>query len=183
MFEDLSNACMAYTPRSRSGYSSNFPYIRYNVTEFARTIKPLLKPGMSVIDVGCGAGDKLLAFKDLEPTLTVTGLEYNQMLCAYARYMAPFAAVVEADALDYTYHAYDLIYMYWPICDVDKQFQLQQLVMQTMKPGAVFVCKCAQMPTYARDTFSQKAYEAHHIINSQLYNGWTKPGITYSANL
>lgn len=119
----------------------SYPYIALTHGSFVRIVAPHLKPKMHVVDVGCGAGDKLLCFKKLEPTLKITGIEHHPTMVAFARYMAPFATVKEVDALLEDYSAYDLVYMYCPLQDGLLQAELQHRCMETMKSGAVLVVK------------------------------------------
>ena len=88
-----------------------FPYISLGEYSFLEYVAPLLKPHMRVVDVGCGAGDKLARFHALDPTLRITGIELDPVMAKCARYMCPYAEIIEGDAIAQDYSKFDLIYM------------------------------------------------------------------------
>lgn len=138
MFHDLAHA------HQQDGHamdrSGHYPYIPLPLSRFAAVISPKLKPNMRVLDVGCGAGDKLLAFQIMKPTLRITGIEYDPTMAACARYTCgTFAKIIEGDALTQNYKHYDLIYMYRPMSEPDLQASLQARVMMQMRRGAVLI--------------------------------------------
>lgn len=114
-----------------------YPYIAMGHSSFAELVKPHLRKGMWVIDIGCGAGDKLMAFNKLCPGMHIVGLEYQPTMAALAQYMAPFATVLEGDAFKMDFRLFDLIYMYRPIPDAYMQSELQLHVMSSMRHGAI----------------------------------------------
>lgn len=117
-----------------------YPYIPLHLGSFERLVRPLIKPCMHVIDVGCGAGDKLYAFHTFKKSLRITGIEYSAKLVMQAREICgKFAVVLCGNALKHDYAPYDLIYMYRPIVCVELQGKLQEQVMRTMKLGATLV--------------------------------------------
>lgn len=117
-----------------------FPYISMGAEGFKTLVKPYLKPNMHVIDVGCGGGDKLLRFLELEPTLKVYGLEHHPTMCSLAAYMVPQATIIQSDALHFSaYELFDLVYMFWPICDTRMMFRLKHRVKRFMKQGATLI--------------------------------------------
>jgi len=119
------------------GYGrSKYPYIPLSLDQFENMMRPLVKPNMRVIDVGCGAGDKLYSWHMLEPTLYVTGIELDELMVRIANYTCPFAEVICGDAFKHDYSKYDLIYMYRPIPDERLQAKLQKFVMNSMRIGA-----------------------------------------------
>jgi len=143
------------------GYATgSYPYIALCHDSFIKLVGKHLRKGMRVIDIGCGAGDKLAAFKALKKSLHITGLEYHPTMVALARIMCPFATVVEADAFKWDYSRYDLLYMYRPICDPFRQAQLQQCVMDGMRPGAIL---CVQ---YQED-YKSGFYPNHYMTPKQ----------------
>jgi SAM-dependent methyltransferase len=120
-------------------HSDKFPYIPLSLDQFEPMMQPLVKPGMRVIDVGCGAGDKLYAWWMLEPTLRITGIELDELMARFARFTCPFAEVVCGNAFKHDFQNYDLVYMYRPIPSEDGQATLQDYVMQSMRIGARLV--------------------------------------------
>jgi SAM-dependent methyltransferase len=135
--------------------------------QFQRMMKDQLRKGLRVIDVGCGAGDKLLRWQAMQEGMCITGLEYEPVMAKVARYVSrpyPNIHVLEGDAFTHDYSKYDLIYMYCPIKDREGQATLQQYVMESMEPGAkLFV-----------------ALQAHHYPGTNNHfpdfeRGWEKP--------
>lgn len=60
-----------------------------SLTEWENTVATLIKPlalhpGMSVVELGCGAGAFLAALKRIEPGLRITGLDYAASMIAIA---------------------------------------------------------------------------------------------------
>lgn len=146
-----------------------YPYIRLYEDGFIKAVVPHLKPGMSVVDVGCGAGDKLLMFHKIEPTLKITGIEHHPTMAAFARYVAPFANIVTGDAFEQDYKLFDLVYMYCPISHYPLQARLQECVMDKMSSGAVLVVKL-----YARRYFDVTDVSTSREF-PDLEKGWRKP--------
>lgn len=122
------------------GFSpKTYPYIALSHEQFVEAVCKYIKPGATVIDVGCGGGDKLIALHRMCPSLHITGLEHNPLTAKVAHYMAPFANVIEGDAFKNDFGVYDLIYMYRPIPDPTLMSELQHHVISSMRPGAVLV--------------------------------------------
>jgi SAM-dependent methyltransferase len=120
--------------------TSGYPYISLYVAHFGdMMVKAKLNKHMHVIDVGCGAGDKLLRWQELCPGMRITGLEYEPVMAAAARYVSrpfPNINVICGDAFVHDYHKYDLIYMYCPIKNPFGQGLLQDHVIRSMRRGA-----------------------------------------------
>jgi SAM-dependent methyltransferase len=166
MFRHMAKA--AQHERNQSGYhygNTSFPYIPACLSSFEQALRQLLKDGMHVIDVGCGAGDKLWTFHALNPRLRITGIEHDATMARCARYICrDFATIIEGDALVHDYKPYDLIYMYRPMISADMQTLLQEQVMSTMRIGATLVVFYAEMQNTRTD----------QPFPDQLERGWVK---------
>lgn len=156
--------------RSASSYYSfspkTYPYIALSHIAFAAQMLPHLKPGMTVIDVGCGGGDKLIALDRLCPGMHITGLEHNPLTAKVAAYMAPHANVINGDAFKHEFGVYDLIYMYRPIPDAMLMSELQHHVISSMRVGAMLVVNY-------QEGNDRRATENSQYFPS-LYKGWVK---------
>ena len=116
----------------------HFAYIPLHLSHFLDLIKPHLKPNIHIVDVGCGAGDKLYELHLQEPSLRLTGIEYDDVLARCAkRICGSFANIIHGNALEQDYSHYDLIYFYRPIAHDDLQSDLQIRIMKTMRRRAI----------------------------------------------
>jgi len=113
-----------------------FPYICYDSESFLKIIKPHMKRAKTFIDVGCGGGDKLALVKQKWPKVEVFGIEHTPMTAIWA---GLHGKVFCQDALKVDYSPYDVIYAYWPICNIEKMDLLCQRIRATKKCKAVFV--------------------------------------------
>ncbi|MCB9568352.1 MAG: methyltransferase domain-containing protein [Myxococcales bacterium] len=84
---------------------------------FARErIIPRLRPGLRVLDVGCGGGHFAIELAEREPTLEIVGVDLSTRLLAWARErgagVAGRVSFVEASALDMPFGSgeFDLVY-------------------------------------------------------------------------
>jgi SAM-dependent methyltransferase len=92
------------------------------------------------LDVGCGPGTKMRIARDLFG-FEVRGVEIDAQMAEEARKTFPDDGHVRTgDALLYTgqlYRCFDLIWLYRPFRDADRERELEKLITQTMKPGAI----------------------------------------------
>lgn len=155
------------------GCGRTFPYISMSWQAVRDRLQPLLHRDMRIVDVGCGAGDKLILFHLMRHSLQITGIEHHPTMAAFARYAAPFAHIIEGDALQQDYSTYDLIYMYSPIADRTMQFDLQERCRKQMKRGAMLIC--------FYQSWGRPKHPDQHIYPSEsrrypdLSRGWRKP--------
>jgi protein-L-isoaspartate O-methyltransferase len=179
-FDDVAREHQRALSSYRDGWggwgNDAFPYIMLGADDphsgFTRVL-PFLKRGMRVVDVGCGAGDKLIRFHEAQKDLHVTGIEIDPVLAKMATYVTrPYRNinVIEGNAFAQDYSAYDLIYMYWPIPDSRRQSDLQQLCIQTMKSGARIIVFGSQRSS---DYPSMPYMEGHNYNGNSC--GWVKP--------
>lgn len=98
-------------------------------------------PAPEFLDVGCGPGTKMQIARDLFG-FHVTGVEIDTtMVFDAAKLLAEGEAEIEhADALTMGtgyYGQFDLIWLYRPFRDPDRELALEILITESMKPGAV----------------------------------------------
>ena len=88
------------------------------------------------LDVGCGPGTKMQIAQVLFG-LQAYGIEIDKDMAAAAEKLFP-QRVTAKDALDCSgYDQYDLIWLYRPFRDRDKELALEQKIIDAMKPGAI----------------------------------------------
>lgn len=69
----------------------------------------------SVVDVGCGCGDKLWAFRTLcGPTVRIVGVEREMWAARWALALCPFAEVIKGRGEDLDLSEFDLVYCWAP---------------------------------------------------------------------
>lgn len=98
--------------------------MHFTPIEVARQAAPLLapRPGMTVLDVGAGAGKFCLAAALAVPTATFVGVELRGHLVRFATRLAtqlqlPNVRFVHADALDLDWSQFDAFYLYNPFAE------------------------------------------------------------------
>ncbi len=93
--------------------------------------------GVQFLEVGSGIGTKSQIARYMFG-FTTLGIERDRQMIAQALRKGR-GPVVHADALDYgSYDVPDLIWMYRPFRDRDKERELEQKIYAEMKPGAIF---------------------------------------------
>lgn len=92
-------------------------------------------PEMRFMDVGCGIGTKLLLAR-WSGYAEIVGLERRPEFADVARVLAPEAKVVVADAFDYTYGGFDVVYSFRLCRDLERQHELTRHIVASMSKGA-----------------------------------------------
>ncbi len=88
------------------------------------------------LDVGCGPGTKMDIAEQLFG-LCSYGIEIDKEMAEIAARKYPLRAV-QGDALEYEgYAGYDIIWLYRPFRDIDKERELESRIISAMKPGAI----------------------------------------------
>jgi SAM-dependent methyltransferase len=95
-------------------------------------------PGNRFLDVGAGPGSKMIRARD-SYGLDVTGIE---IVPEYAAEAGRHGLDVRlGDALDFTdYRDFDLIWVYRPFRDPDLEADLEKIIWDGMRAGAVVMC-------------------------------------------
>ncbi|MCA9661271.1 MAG: methyltransferase domain-containing protein [Myxococcales bacterium] len=109
---------------------------------FARgRLLPRVRPGMRVLDVGCGGGHFAIELARHEPTLEVLGVDLSTRLLAWARDRAVEVAdrvtFVEASALDLPFGSgeFDLVYSLGSIKHWDDPARGLREAVRVLRPG------------------------------------------------
>lgn len=123
-----------YIPTSPNQLTQIVLYIYNNIND---------RPNKSFIDIGCGF--------PLIPTLmysigfeTANGLEYNNVLSVinemdFKDKTSYHNDIITGDLLTYKFNHYDILYSYNPIHDLRLMEEGIINIMNTMKPGAIFL--------------------------------------------
>lgn len=88
------------------------------------------------LDVGSGIGTKLILAHELG--YQAAGIERWQPYVDMSRRIAPFAHVFHANAEDFEFYDFDVVYYYGLAPDMDHDGQIKRHITDRMKPGALF---------------------------------------------
>jgi SAM-dependent methyltransferase len=95
-------------------------------------------PGNRFLDVGAGPGSKMIRARD-SYGMDVTGIEVVPEYAAEAGRRGLDVRV--GDALDFTdYGDFDLIWLYRPFRDPDLEADLEKIIWDGMRAGAIVMC-------------------------------------------
>jgi len=156
----------------------HYPYIKFNTKNFVRDMdkisRALPQNEVRFIDVGCGDGEKLvLAHAYVRNIVSATGVEYTPHtyhlgLAALER--ADFTGLskrptylLNDDAFNLDYSAWNFIYMYCPIRSYTKMQELHRHILKTMPVGGVMVEMLPEQSNPLIDEFDMKRCLSHHL--------------------
>ena len=111
----------------------SFKYIPFKYEKFVVLLKG--KSG-KFLDVGCGIGDKVFIAKEMG--FEAHGIEKDERLFNIAdKYLLNIQNI---DAFDFNeYDKFDIIYMYHPFRDIEKQIKLENLINSKKRKDALFI--------------------------------------------
>lgn len=118
-----------------SGFYPPYTTNKHKWDEEENCYKPVEYKKPLFVDVGCGIGTKLVLAKQFYK-FDLAGIECYPDYVKVARELVPYAKIIEGNALDQDYSAYDVIYFYCPACNKDIQTKLEARIIETAKPGA-----------------------------------------------
>ena len=145
-FEHLDKAL-----RSRSNKQNeegHYCYVPLDTKKFvSRFLRPLYEKygeRKSLIDVGCGIGDKLLLAWLSGLFEKITGIEYERLTAGVACYSfinlhSPRIRIIHGDAFEHNYENYDTLYFYCPIGNPKVMGELYIKIFDTIKCGSIMM--------------------------------------------
>lgn len=119
------------------------PFMPYQIADFTAMLVECVAeaPGSKFLDVGCGTGTKMVLARELFG-LEPFGIERDPEMAARAKARFP-GCVYSGDALNCVfprfYEQADLIWLYRPFRDPEKQAELETMIRRAMKYGAILV--------------------------------------------
>jgi tRNA G46 methylase TrmB len=117
-----------------------YQYIPLLTRSFLNGVCPSLHNAKSFLDVGCGMGDKLRLIAKIAPDLHIGGIEFHKPYADAAQKVAPTAAIIHMDALQYDgYRSWDVIYAYVPISNYELMQKLTDRILRKMRRGSTFI--------------------------------------------
>ena len=112
------------------------PYMPYQLADFTAVMFECVAElnGPKFLDVGCGTGTKMTIARELFGLMPY-GIERDQAMAKNAKHRG---TVMQGDALDFPdYRVFDLIWLYRPFRDPDKESSLEGKIMAQAKSGAI----------------------------------------------
>ena len=125
---------------SVSRKDGSIKYVPYNYEDFDKELQLAVSyaDGKKFLDVGCGIGDKLLIAREMFG-LDVIGIEIDKEYIKLAHKILD-NVIIQEDVLNYSgYGLYDIVYMYKPFADKEKQTKLERLIESQMREGAILI--------------------------------------------
>lgn len=154
----------------RNPKAACLPFMPFQIGEWLSIMSEVIMEanGNHFLDVGCGPGTKIRLAQRLFGLLG-EGIEIDQKMAAVA---SVYTEVTLGDALDYKrYGDHEIIWLYRPFRDPDLEAELEQRIMEQMKPGAILAggaWQMAERPPWIP-------------VVDDWYNGqrgaWMKPGL------
>ncbi|HID97572.1 MAG TPA: class I SAM-dependent methyltransferase [Thermodesulfobacteriaceae bacterium] len=135
--------------RTRNNTSSEYPFLPmdsrqvYAQIDFVKRYLDTRDPATpgnshSFLDVGCGIGNILLIAEEFR--FEVFGLEKDEYPFAMASELIGQDRIFREDIRNYkNYGDFDVIYYYCPLTDGPPQMELEILIEDQMKPGAILI--------------------------------------------
>lgn len=121
------------------------PWMPFPVGEFTSFMIEIVAEanGQKLLDVGCGPGP-LLDIAEALFGMTTYGIEVDEVMAARA---GANHLVWHMDALEFPrYDELDIIWLYRPFRDSEKELELEQMILRGMKPGAIIAGGAWEMP-------------------------------------
>ena len=122
-----------------------------------RGLTERLEDGMSVLDVGCGAGVPIA--QTLSRRFQVTGVDISPEMAELARRNVPEAEFVCGDVMsvDFEDGSFDAVVAFYSIFHLPREEHegLFRKVLRWLRPGGYFLCTLSQRdePAYTEDDF------------------------------
>jgi hypothetical protein len=134
---------------NRRGDAECLPFMPFQPAEFIAIMFDVVAEtgGPIFLDIGCGSGTKMSLAQQIYG-LTPWGIEIDSSMGEQADTKFPDAVIVESalwHGCNVFYRQADIVWMYRPFRDPDKQAELEKTVMQGMKHGAILAGSKWQM--------------------------------------
>lgn len=126
----------------RDGFFGNHPL---PLSEFLRNMDFIGEPCKSFLDIGSGAGTKLLLARYLGWS-EVAGVERDPQLSEFSRRLVPEAMIIDGDAFDVEWGDFDVVYSYRLCQDLKRQDELAAHIYEMAEPGTLIVYPGAEFP-------------------------------------
>lgn len=112
----------------------------------------------TVLDIGCGSGRMLDAFRSALPGVVTHGLDYSPEACAIARAKGHRIAQTLIEDADYPAESFDLIYSSNVIEHIADPRVLMRKAAAWLRPGGYFLCETPNVDGTGAALFGRSGY-------------------------
>ena len=132
------------------GYSDSQKKLqsKRNIETYGQFIKPHLKPGLSVLDCGCGQGTMTIDFAKLVNPGQVTGIDISEEMLKLGKESAQQQHIdnikfqpANVYELPFEDNSFDLVYAQTILCHISEPLRAIKEMKRVVKPGGKLACK------------------------------------------
>lgn len=144
-----------YQGETRKGY----PYQRLNHVAFAKSLQTGLEHLASretpfrFLDVGCGIGTKVSIARSIG--FEASGIDISADYIRVAEEVFPDCQFQVANALEFDYQSFDVIYLYVPLADRELMTQLESRIIGQIASGSLIIA-----PRFTGQTTRERIVES-----------------------
>lgn len=142
-----------------------------------------LKPGMQILDIGCGVGDMACALAQaVQPHGKVTAIDISKEQLEIAQEKAKKLGIINVEFqllsiehLADLHQKYDLVYARWVLIFLTNPQQCLQYMLDVLKPGGILSCEDCSVNNF--NVFSYPPSAITEFFNAICLKNFTASGL------